>query len=144
MPWLPDGFEPPQRVELETGHHLRPIRADDVDIDHPAVMGSRERLWRKCGGGGGRPPAGLTVEADREDLAHHEREIAAHETFNYAVLDEGETALLGCLYIDPPGPSSPDGADAVASWWVVDVCAGSELERTLDAFVPGWLSDTWG
>ena len=27
------------------GHHLRQIRADDVDIDYPAVMGSRERLW---------------------------------------------------------------------------------------------------
>lgn len=26
MTWLPEGFEPPERVELSTGHHLRPIR----------------------------------------------------------------------------------------------------------------------
>jgi hypothetical protein len=47
--WLPDHFEHPLRVDLVTGHHLRPIRADDVDIDYPAVMGSRERLWAKYG-----------------------------------------------------------------------------------------------
>jgi hypothetical protein len=45
LSWLPEGFEHPERVELPTGHHLRPIREADVDIDYPAVMGSRERLW---------------------------------------------------------------------------------------------------
>jgi hypothetical protein len=30
MGWLRPGFETPQRVDLPTGHHLRPIRADDV------------------------------------------------------------------------------------------------------------------
>ena len=102
MAWLTDGFEHPERVELPTGHHLRPIRADDVAIDYPAVMGSRERLWEKYGEAWGWPPASMTYEQDREDLARHEVEIAAHETFNYAVLDAGETALLGCVYIDPP------------------------------------------
>jgi hypothetical protein len=86
----------------------------------------------------------MSLEADREDLAHHEREIAAHETFNYAVLDEGETELLGCVYIDPPDDRSAEGADAVSSRWVVDRDAGGELERALDAFVPRWLSGTWG
>jgi len=144
MSWLAEDFSHPERVDLPTGHHLRPIRAADVAIDYPAVMGSRERLWEKYGEAWGWPPATMTYAADEEDLARHEDEIAAHVTFNYALLDDGETALLGCVYIDPPGPSAPDGADAVASWWVVDACAGSELERTLDAFVPGWLSDTWG
>ena len=144
MGWLPDGFTHPERVDLPTGHHLRPIRADDVDIDYPAVMGSRERLWAKYGEAWGWPPADMSFEADREDLAHHEEEIAAHITFNYAVLDEGETALLGCVYIDPPGASPQLACDAVASWWVVDEAAGSDLERALDAFVPAWLRDTWG
>jgi hypothetical protein len=40
--WLPSEFEHPLRVELSTGHHLRPIRACDVDLDMPAVMGLRE------------------------------------------------------------------------------------------------------
>jgi hypothetical protein len=144
MAWLPDTFAHPEREDLPTGHHLRPIRAADTEIDHPAVMGSRERLWAKYGEAWGWPPETMTLEADREDLAHHEAEIAAHETFNYAVLDEGETELLGCVYIDPPDDRSPEGTDAVASWWVVDKAAGTDLERELDAFVPRWLTETWG
>ena len=142
--WLPEEFSHPERLDLPTGHHLRPIREDDVEIDYPAVMGSRERLWAKYGAAWGWPPATMTYEADREDLARHEAEIAAQETFNYAVLDEGETELLGCVYIDPPDESSPPGCDAVASWWVVDQAVGTDLERALDDFVPRWLAETWG
>jgi hypothetical protein len=144
MNWLPDEFAHPEREDLSSGHHLRPIRASDVDIDYPAVMGSRERLWEKYGEAWGWPPATMTHEGDRDDLAHHEREIEAHETFNYAVLDEAEGRLFGCVYIDPPDERSPAGSDAVVSWWVVDEAVGSELERALDEFVPRWLADTWG
>jgi hypothetical protein len=143
MRWLPNEFIHPERVELATGHHLRPIRASDVDIDYPAVMGSRTRLWSKYGEAWGWPPPDMTHEADRVDLARHEAEIAAHLTFNYAVLDEQETELLGCVYIDPPSEGSPEGADAVASWWVVDQHAGGPLEHALDEFVPRWLAQTW-
>jgi hypothetical protein len=144
MSWLPDDFTHPKRVELGTGHHLRPIRESDVDIDYPAVMGSRERLWEIYGEAWGWPPATMTYEEDRVDLAHHEVEIAAHETFNYAILDEPETQLLGCVYIDPPGPDSRPGSDAVVSWWVVDQMVGSDLDRALRAFVPQWMAETWG
>jgi hypothetical protein len=138
--WLPDGFVHPARVELVEGYHLRPIRESDVEIDYPAVMGSRERLWSIYGEAWGWPPATMTYEADREDLARHEREIAEHVTFNYAVLDADETRLVGCVYIDP----HDDDADAESSWWVVDEFTGSALERELDAFVPRWLATTWG
>jgi hypothetical protein len=144
MRWLPDGFTHPDRVELDTGHHLRPIRESDADIDYPAVMGSRDRLWAKYGEAWGWPPATMTLEQDRDDLAHHEAEIAAHETFNYAILDADETELLGCVYIDPPDARSPSGTDAVVSWWVVDRMAGSDLDRQLVEFVPRWLNDAWG
>jgi hypothetical protein len=144
MAWLPAAFVPPHRVELSTGHHLRPIRESDVAIDYPAVMESRERLWELYGDVWGWPPADMSFDDDRRDLARHEREIAALESFNYAVLDAGETALLGCVYIDPPDDSSPAGTDAATSWWVVDEAVGSELERTLDALVPVWLAETWG
>ena len=63
MSWLAEDFVHPERVELPTGHHLRPIRESDVDIDYPAVMGSRERLWARFGGMCGWPPAGMTYEA---------------------------------------------------------------------------------
>ena len=138
--WLPADFVHPERVELPTGHHLRPIRASDVDLDFPAVMGSRERLWAVYGEPWGWPPPTMTVEQDREDLAHHEAEIAAHESFNYALFDAGETALLGCVYIDP---TTRGGADAEVSWWVVDELVGSDVEAALDALVPAWLARDW-
>jgi hypothetical protein len=143
MPWLPDDFIHPQRVDLPTGHHLRPIREADTEIDYPAVMGSRAQLWEKFGTVWGWPPAAMTVEQDREDLARHEVEIARHESFNYAVLDEGETELLGCVYIDPPEDTSPPGTDAVVAWWVVDREVGTGLERALDEVIPRWLDDEW-
>jgi hypothetical protein len=144
MSWLPPDFSPPGRVELPTGHHLRPIREADVEIDYPAVMGSRERLWAKYGAAWGWPKAEMSYEEDRADLARHEAEIAANETFNYAVLDEAETELLGCVYIDPADAQSPPGSDAVVSWWVVDEAVATDLERELESFVPRWLTSTWG
>ena len=144
MGWLPEAFRHPERVEMRTGHHLRPIRASDVEIDYPAVMGSRERLWERYGEAWGWPPATMTFEQDRADLARHEAEISRQETFNYAVLDENETELLGCVYIDPPSPGDEPGSDAVVSWWLVDRAAGTDLDHALGEFVPRWLTDTWG
>ena len=123
---------------------MRPIRESDVEIDYPAVMGSRARLWAKYGEAWAWPAETLGYEEDRLDLARHESEIAARETFNYAILDEHETRLLGCVYIDPPHARSPVGTDAIASWWVVDDQAGGELERELGKVVPEWLAETWG
>jgi hypothetical protein len=143
VPWLPAGFSHPGRFDLPTGHHLRPIREADTDIDYPAVMGSRERLWAKYGDAWGWPSADMSYEADRLDLARHERETASQETFNYAVLDEAETALFGCVYIDPPDDGSPPGTDAVVSWWVVDDAVGTDLEHALEELVPRWLAETW-
>lgn len=144
MAWLTPGFVAPERVELATGHHLRPIREADVDIDYPAVMGSRDRLWARYGAAWGWPPATMTHEQDRADLARHEAEIAAQETFNYAVLDADEMELLGCVYIDPADEGSPPGMDAIVSWWVVDRAAGTDLDRALADTVPRWLRETWG
>ena len=144
MAWPAADFTHPERLDLPTGHHLRPIRATDVDIDHPAVMGSRERLWAKYGEAWGWPPEDMTVAADRADLAHHEEEIAANIAFNYAVVPADEHELLGCVYIDPPDDRSPAGTDAVCSWWVVDREVGGTLERALDEAVPRWLAERWG
>jgi hypothetical protein len=138
--WLPAGFAHPVRVPVTDGYHLRPIAAADVDLDYPAVMGSRERLWSIFGDAWGWPSADLSHEEDRKDLARHEVEIAAHESFNYAMFDDAETALLGCVYIDPPEKT---GADAEISWWVVDSKVGSSLEHALDALVPRWIAEAW-
>lgn len=138
--WLPADWQHPERAELATGHHLRPIRATDVDLDMAAVMGSRERLWSIYGDAWGWPPADMTVEEDRADLARHFAETERHESFNYALFDAGETVLLGCVYVDPP---EKPGADAEVSWWVVDALVGGPVEEALDAFVPRWLAERW-
>ena len=142
MAWLPDDFVHPTRLDLPTGHHLRPIRAADVDLDLPAVMGSQARLWSIYGEAWGWPPPTMTHEQDREDLARHEREIEAHESFNYALFDRNETELLGCVYIDPPVREAA-GVGAVVSWWVVDHAVGTAIEQALDEAVPTWLAAEW-
>lgn len=124
----------------DTALHLRPIREADTPIDYPAVMGSRERLWQIFGPAWAWPSETMTYEEDRVDLLRHEKEIAAHQSFNYALLDEGETAILGCVYIDPP---ERVGSDAEVSWWVVDDLVGSEAEAAVDALVPLWIAADW-
>ncbi len=111
--WLPADFVHPTRVPLPFGHHLRPIRAEDVDLDMIAVMGSQPRLWSIYGKAWGWPPATMTREQDREDLAHHAAEMETHESFNYALFDADETALLGCVYIDPPEKAGRRRGDLV-------------------------------
>jgi hypothetical protein len=138
--WLPDSFVHPLRVDVGAQHHLRPIRAADAELDFPAVMGSRERLWTIYGQAWGWPPATMTLEQDREDLQHHEDEIAAHLSFNYALFDEAESELIGCVYLDP---AEKAGAEAEVSWWVREEYVGSALEADLDALVPRWIAADW-
>ncbi|MFT3886747.1 MAG: GNAT family N-acetyltransferase [Arachnia sp.] len=140
MTWLSTGFVHPLRVEVDAGHHLRPIRADDVDLDMSAVMGSQQRLWSIFGEAWEWPPPDMTAEQDREDLARHEAEIAAHESFNYALFNADESVLIGCVYIDPPEKA---GADAEICWWVRDEYAGGAVEAALDALVPTWIASEW-
>src|SRR3954454_11526650 len=125
-PWLPAAFRHPQRAELRTGEHLRPIRPEDTDLDMVAVMGSQERLFSIYGRAWGWPPATMTAEQDREDLQHHADEMERNESFNFALFDADETELIGCVYVDP---TDKPGADADISWWVRDEYAGSEVER---------------
>ncbi len=140
MTSLPDTFVHPLRVAVGAEHHLRPIRAADAELDFPAVMGSRERLWTIYGQAWGWPPATMTLEQDREDLQHHEDEIAAHLSFNYALFDEAESELIGCVYLDP---AEKAGAEAEVSWWVREEYLGSTLEAELDALVPRWIAADW-
>ena len=139
MSWLPADFVPPLRVRLG-GHHLRPIRASDVELDMIAVMGSQPRLYSIFGPAWGWPPATMTREQDERDLARHEAEALAHRSFNYALFDDAETVLLGCVYVDP---AEKAGADAEISWWVVDEAVGTPLEAELGAFVPEWIARDW-
>jgi predicted kinase/RimJ/RimL family protein N-acetyltransferase len=139
--WLPVGWLHPRRVELSTGHHLRPIAAADTDLDMVAVMSSQQRLFSIYGRAWGWPPATMTAEQDREDLQRHADEIEAHASFNYALLDAEETVLVGCVYVDPP--EKVGGADAEISWWVADAFVGTDVAAALDELVPRWIAEDW-
>jgi hypothetical protein len=73
--------------------------------------------------------------------AQDEREIAAHESFNYAIHDVDESRLLGCVYLDPP--LDGDDCDVIVSWWVIDDCVDTELAHELDRFLPHWVTTAW-
>jgi hypothetical protein len=139
-PWLAATFTPPAGLELPSGHHLRPIRASDVDLDYAAVMGSRTRLFSIFGRAWGWPPDPLSYEQDRAELVRHADEMVALASFNYAVFDRDETVLLGCVYVDPP---EKIGADADISWWVVDAEVDGALASALRDEVPAWIATAW-
>lgn len=138
--WLPTGWEHPRLIPLGSSHHLRPIRASDVDLDVRAVRSSRERLWSIYGLAWNWPPLRLDREQVAADLARHASETEAHESFTYALFDSDELGLLGHVYIDPPMKA---GADAEISWWIVDELVGSDLEARLNSFVPSWVASDW-
>jgi hypothetical protein len=66
-----------------------------------AVLGAQEHLWSMYGEAWGWPTTTMTPDADREDLARHAQQMEDHESFNYALFDRDETALLGRVYIYP-------------------------------------------
>jgi hypothetical protein len=138
--WLPPRWQHPDRSELATGHHLRPVRAGDVDRHLRAVLESRERLWSLYGSVWHWPSPTLTVDRDREQLARRQTAAEQHRSFTYALFDLGETELLGCVDIDP-GPAG--GAVAAVSWWVVDWLVDSPVERVLDEALPTWIAADW-
>ena len=139
-PWLPESFEPPTGLELPTGHHLRPIRASDIDLDYPAVMGSQPRLFTIFGPAWGWPDPTMTRQEDLDELGRHAVEMVERKSFNYAMFDRNETALLGCVYVDPP---EKVGSDAEISWWVVDAEVGGALDDVLRDAIPAWIAAAW-
>jgi len=137
--WIPPDWPYPTRVELPTGHHLRPLRSSDVDLHMQAVLGSQERL-RSVYGEQGWPLAGLSVQQDQSELARREAATHRRQSFSYALLDLGETELLGGVQIDPPQGSD---AGAEVSWWVVDWLVDGVIEQALDRFIPVWIATEW-
>ena len=76
--WLPASWRHPGRMELPTGHHLRPLRRTDVDLHMRAIIESQERLWCLYGSAKQWPAKTLTAEQDRQDLARREADMEQH------------------------------------------------------------------
>ncbi|WP_139979510.1 hypothetical protein [Nocardioides litoris] len=73
-PWLEPWFQVPTRVELASGHHLRPLRAADEGL--PGL------------------PVGL-------DLGAAVAAATARSSFCFGVFDDEERSVLGWVTLDP-------------------------------------------
>lgn len=133
---------------------LRPIREEDAELDHEAVMESRKflRLWEQTSW----PEDDFTVQANREDLKKLEKRHAARESFAYTVVNPSEKQCLGCVYIFPIGAemlarahiSSVGGADwsdyaAAVYFWIRKSKLGDSLDRALLDRLGPWFAQDW-
>lgn len=145
----------PVPAELKTDEFaLRPIVADDTEMDYAAVMETREylRLWRQSTW----PEDDFTVEANRKDLIDLEQRHAADRAFTYTVLDPDGTRCLGCVYVFPTSATflakstvTPVGddewvdVDAVIFFWARLSQMASGMDKRLLAALRAWFKDEW-
>ncbi len=87
MALVPASFVVPERLET-ADFVIRKLTFRDAELDYRAVMANID-IIRKTRGGDW-PPAGLTLEDDRIDLAWHQREFERRSSFAYAVMAPDE------------------------------------------------------
>jgi hypothetical protein len=133
---------------------LRPIVADDTEMDYAAVMETREhlRLWRQSTW----PEDDFTVESNRKDVVELEQRHAAHRAFTYTVLDPDGARCLGCVYVFPTSATflanstvTPVGddewadVDAVIFFWARLPQMEMGMDERLLASLRAWFRDEW-
>jgi hypothetical protein len=102
------------------------------------VMSSVEHLrtvWPASGW-----PLGLTLEQNLIDLGWHHKEFQSRRSFAYTVVRPDESAVIGCVYIDP---ARKIGYDAEVFLWARSSGLAGGLETRLDAAVRQWLQSRW-
>lgn len=145
----------PVAAELRTEEFaLRPIVADDAELDYAAVMETREylRLWQQSAW----PEDDFTVEANRKDLVDLEERHAAHRAFTYTVLNPDGTRCLGCVYVFPTSATflvkstvTPVGedqwadVDAVIFFWGRLSQMDTGMDERLLAALRTWFKEVW-
>ena len=79
----------------------------------------------------------MTLDQNHCDLARHEQEQKERLSFNYVLLDTRESAVLGCVYIDPDDEPAKGGRVEV-------LCTDIELFELeyLDPQTGSWV-ETW-
>ena len=92
-------------------------------------------------------PAGLTLEANLEDLARHAREFDAAHAFAWIIRDE-TGAYLGCAYLNPDHEAG--GRGLVYTWirqrvdrLALTAAFNVAFARWLRAHVPRGFDLTW-
>jgi RimJ/RimL family protein N-acetyltransferase len=134
---MPQNFEPP--LILETEHYrLKPLTQGHTELDYAAVMETQQRLQASAPNGW--PHAGFTVEENRRDLRHHEQEFADRIGFAFTVLNLDESAIIGCVYFNPP---AEPGSDVDVHMWVRERDYPRGLAQHLHRHVDAWLQSHW-
>jgi hypothetical protein len=136
-PFVPPEFKVPERLETKE-FRLRMLTVNDVVKDYDAVMTSVEHL--KTISPGGTWPQGLTFEQDLIDLGWHQKEFQRRRSFAYTVVTPSESAVTGCVYIDP---TRKRGYDAEIYLWARQSELAGGLESRLYAAVREWVAREW-
>jgi len=150
-------FAPSERPipeELHTDEFvLRPLRANDVDLDFAAVVESRDDLRALFGGTW--PRDGFTVEENLQDLEIHEKEHVERKAFTFTIVNPEETECLGCIYVTPLAfelehagadeelVSGAANDDAAVFFWVRSSRVADGLEERVLRFLASWLREAW-
>ena len=145
----------PVPAELKTDEFaLRPIVAEDAEMDYAAVIETREylRLWQQSAW----PEDEFTVAANRKDLVDLAQRHAEHRAFTYTVFEPDGARCLGCVYVFPTSATfllkstvTPVGddqwadVDAVIFFWVRLSQMETGLDERLLAALRAWFNEEW-
>ena len=141
MTIVPAGFEVPA-VHRARGFRLELLGPQHNEADHAAWTSSIEHVRATPGiaegfGGHWPPAAGMTLEENLADLVSHAERSARRVDLAYAVLDQVEGTVVGCVYLKP---TREPLAVRVLSWVTAD---RAELDGPLTQVVGDWLLADW-
>jgi hypothetical protein len=138
-PFVPADFEPPTAL-VTAEFRLEPLDERHNESDHAAWTSSIAHIRSTPGypDGSWPPPAGMSLQDNARDLRRHAADFAARKGFTFTVLDPGDGAVLGCVYLYP---SKRVGYDVTVQSWVR--ADRSELDAPLAEAVARWLGEDW-
>ena len=150
MDWYPEPKPVPASLSTDD-LYLEMLAPKHVDLDHNALMSSRERLMAWSGGRW--PHEGFTRDENMEDMVMHRDEFLAREAFTYTVLNRAQDRCEGCIYIyplagagwistDDISPPLPEHT-AQVTWWVRDDALDRDLDTQLINALVDWFRSDW-
>jgi hypothetical protein len=132
--FVPADFEVPGSLTRQE-FTLVPLTAELNDEDYRSWTSSMDHIHRTPGFEDRPWPHPMSVEENRQDLLHHERDFAERRGFTYSVVRDG--SVIGCVYIYP---AEAPAAARVRSW--VDA-EHADLDVVLYRHVRDWLREGW-